>query len=104
MIGIDPAALAPTLPTAHAVGAQSPRSTLDQGDFLRLLTAQLQNQDPTKPVDNFQYVQQMATFAQVSGGTETNVKLAAVIERLDQLIAQTTPPVLPTPPAPPATT
>ena len=95
MIGINGTDAA-GIPVAQPVTQKSPRSTLDQGDFLRLLTAQLQNQDPTKPVDNFQYVQQMATFAQVSGGTETNVKLTAVIERLDRLIAQSTPP---TPPA-----
>ena len=76
------------LPAAQPAAAKAPKSTLDQGDFLRLLTAQLQNQDPTKPVDNFQYVQQMAMFAQVSGSTETNVKLSTVISRLDQLIAQ----------------
>lgn len=76
------------LPAAQPATAKAPKSTLDQGDFLRLLTAQLQNQDPTKPVDNFQYVQQMAMFAQVSGSTETNVKLSTVISRLDQLIAQ----------------
>ena len=87
MSSISPAA---GLPAAQPPTARPPRSTLDQGDFLRLLTAQLQNQDPTKPVDNFQYVQQMAMFAQVSGSTETNVKLSAVIERLDQLIAQAT--------------
>ena len=84
-------ALPAGLPAAKSVAAKAPKATLDQGDFLRLLSAQLQNQDPTKPVDNFQYVQQMATFAQVSGSTETNVKLAAVIDRLDRLIAQTAP-------------
>ncbi len=83
------------LPAAQPATAKPPKSTLDQGDFLRLLTAQLQNQDPTKPVDNFQYVQQMAMFAQVSGSTETNVKLSAVIDRLDKLIAQTTPTTTP---------
>ena len=87
----DNAAIPAIIPAALPTTAKAPKSTLDQGDFLRLLTAQLQNQDPTKPVDNFQYVQQMAMFAQVSGGTETNVKLAAVSERLDQLIAQSTP-------------
>ena len=84
-------ALPAGLPAAKPVATKAPKATLDQGDFLRLLSAQLQNQDPTKPVDNFQYVQQMATFAQVSGSTETNVKLAAVIDRLDRLIAQTAP-------------
>lgn len=84
-------AIPPGLPAAQPITIRPPKSTLDQGDFLRLLTAQLQNQDPTKPVDNFQYVQQMAMFAQVSGSTETNVKLAAVIDRLDQLIARSAP-------------
>lgn len=84
-------AIPPGLPAAQPITTRPPKSTLDQGDFLRLLTAQLQNQDPTKPVDNFQYVQQMAMFAQVSGSTETNVKLAAVIDRLDQLIARSAP-------------
>ena len=88
MTGITPAAGLPPVP---APPTRNSRSTMDQGDFLRLLTAQLQNQDPTKPVDNFQYVQQMAMFAQVSGGTETNVKLGAVIDRLDRLIARNPP-------------
>lgn len=85
-------ALPAAIPAAPPATARSPKSTLDQGDFLRLLTAQLQNQDPTKPVDNFQYVQQMAMFAQVEGGSATNTKLDAVIARLDQLIAQNSPP------------
>ena len=91
MSKVDPT-LPASLPVALPAIAKAPKSTLDQGDFLRLLTAQLQNQDPTKPVDNFQYVQQMAMFAQVEGGSATNAKLDAVVERLDRLIAQTTPP------------
>jgi flagellar basal-body rod modification protein FlgD len=31
-------------------------------DFMKLLIAQLQNQDPTSPVDNQQFVTQLATF------------------------------------------
>jgi len=92
MSSVDPASAIAGLPAATPPTARAPKSTLDQGDFLRLLTAQLQNQDPTKPVDNFQYVQQMAMFAQVEGGSATNTKLDAVIARLDQLIAQVSPP------------
>ena len=54
-----------------------------ENNFLTLMVAQIQNQDPTKPVDNFQYVQQMAMFAQVEGGSATNAKLDAVIARLE---------------------
>ena len=39
---------------------------MTQGDFLKLLTAQLQAQDPTNPVDNSQFVSQMAQFSQLS--------------------------------------
>ena len=41
-------------------------STMTQADFLKLMTAQLQAQDPTNPVDNSQFVSQMAQFSQLS--------------------------------------
>jgi flagellar basal-body rod modification protein FlgD len=75
------------LPAARPATPAAPKSTLGQAEFLRLLTAQLQNQDPTKPVDNLQYVQQMAMFSQIAGTTEGNQKLDAIADRLDQLIA-----------------
>ena len=67
---------------------KAPKKTLDQADFLALMTAQLKNQDPTKPVDNTEYVAQMAQFSTLSGVTETNRNLAAIIARLDALIVQ----------------
>jgi len=41
--------------------------TLDQEDFLRLLTQQLSMQDPSKPVDNDSMISQMASFSTVDG-------------------------------------
>ncbi len=70
---------------------KAPKKTLDQSDFLALMSAQLKNQDPTKPVDNTEYVAQMAQFSAVSGIAGTNTALATVIERLDRLIAASTP-------------
>ena len=75
------------LPVARPPTPPAPKETLGQAEFLRLLTAQLQNQDPTKPIDNLQYVQQMAMFSQIAGTTEGNQKLDAIAQRLDQLIA-----------------
>ena len=53
-----------------ALGLNSPNSsaskkkdTLEQADFLRLMTEQLQHQDPLKPMDNTQMVAQMAQFS-----------------------------------------
>lgn len=79
------------IPRAPAPATRTPKDTLDQGDFLTLMTAQLKNQDPTKPVDNQQYVQQMAMFSQLAGTTETNAKLVEITQRLDRLIAATNP-------------
>lgn len=59
---------------------------MDQGDFLRLMTAQLAQQDPFNPVDNQQMVAQMAQFSSLAGISETNTTLQQIS---DQLTAQT---------------
>ena len=59
---------------------------LDQSDFLRLMTAQLSQQDPFNPVDNQQMVAQMAQFSSLAGVNDTNTALAKISE---QLTAQT---------------
>ena len=48
--------------------------TLNQEDFFALLTEQLANQDPTKPVDNDQMVAQMTNFTMAEGITDLNEK------------------------------
>ncbi len=40
---------------------------LGQDDFLELMVAQMENQDPTKPMDNFQFLSQIAQFGTVEG-------------------------------------
>jgi len=40
---------------------------LNQGDFLKLMTTQLNNQDPTQPTDSSQMLAQMAQLSTVSG-------------------------------------
>ncbi|GAA0857120.1 flagellar hook assembly protein FlgD [Aliiglaciecola litoralis] len=47
---------------------------LSQEDFFALLTEQLANQDPTKPVDNDQMVSQMTSFSISEGIDELNVQ------------------------------
>lgn len=48
-------------------------------DFLRLLTTQLQNQDPTAPTDTNQLTQQIATLSQVEQQINTNSNLQKLI-------------------------
>lgn len=47
----------------RVTGAAS--SKLDQADFLKLLTQQLQYQDPMEPMDNSQFVSQTNQFSQL---------------------------------------
>jgi len=47
--------------------ASASNNSLGQSDFLELLVAQLQNQDPMKPMENGEFLGQMAQFSTVSG-------------------------------------
>lgn len=44
---------------------------LGQADFLKLLTQQLQFQDPMEPQDNSQFISQMCQFSQLEVSTDT---------------------------------
>jgi flagellar basal-body rod modification protein FlgD len=57
-------------------------SNMDQSDFLKLMTAQMKNQDPFDPVDNTQMVAQMAQFSSLAGISEMNTTLRAIAEKL----------------------
>jgi len=57
-------------------------STLDQSAFLKLLTTQMQTQDPFNPVDNTQMVAQMAQFSSTTGIAEMNQSLKSIMTSL----------------------
>ena len=63
--------------------------SLGQGDFLRLLTVQMQQQDPFDPVDNKEMLAQMAQFSSLAGVSETNAMLERIADKLDLLIETT---------------
>ena len=63
--------------------------SLGQGDFLRLLTVQMQQQDPFDPVDNKEMLAQMAQFSSLAGVSETNATLEQIAEKLGLLIETT---------------
>jgi len=50
-------------------------ATLNYDDFLQLMVAQLQNQDPLNPTDSTEYMSQIAQFSSVEQGINTNSKL-----------------------------
>ena len=57
---------------------------LGQKDFLKLMTTQLQNQDPFAPMDNGDFIAQMAQFSTVTGIEEMNNSLGKLVEEFDQ--------------------
>ncbi|MCF6271719.1 MAG: hypothetical protein L3J37_00815 [Rhodobacteraceae bacterium] len=50
--------------------------------FLSLLTAQLRNQDPLKPVESTAFVAQLASFSAVEQQVQSNTKLESILEAL----------------------
>ena len=53
-------------------------NNLNEGDFMKLLTTQLANQDPTAPVDNTQMLAQLAQFSTLAAATTTNTDLGTI--------------------------
>ena len=65
-----------------AAPAPKAAGSMDEADFLRLMTTQLTTQDPFNPVDNTQMVAQMAQFSQVAGIAEMNQSLKTLVGQL----------------------
>jgi flagellar basal-body rod modification protein FlgD len=69
-------------------------ASLDYTAFLRLLIAQMQNQDPTNPTDPAQWMGQIASFSNVEQAIQTNAKLDSLmtsmaLSQVDGLIGRT---------------
>ena len=56
-------------------------ATLNYESFLKLLVAQMKNQDPTEPMDATQQMAQLATFSQVEQTIKTNKNLESMLQR-----------------------
>ncbi|TPO08919.1 flagellar hook assembly protein FlgD [Mesorhizobium sp. B1-1-5] len=70
-----------TIPVgANQASQQTSKTAVDYQSFLKLLIAEMKNQDPTKPMDSTQYVAQLATFSQVEQSVQTNTKLDQIMQ------------------------
>lgn len=66
--------------TDAAQSAAGKAQTVDYQSFLRLLVAQMKNQDPTSPMESTDYVAQLATFSQVEQSVQINNKLDGILQ------------------------
>ncbi len=74
-----------TTPTATTPAASTKSATAINADFqtfLKLLTTQMQNQDPMKPLDSTQFVAQLASFSSVEQQVQSNDKLDGILTAL----------------------
>lgn len=62
--------------------AAGTKLTADYDMFLKLLTAQMQNQDPLDPMDTAQYTQQLVQYSQVEQSIEQNTTLKSILSSL----------------------
>lgn len=70
-----------TNPWANAsANSDAASATMNYDSFLKLLVAQMQNQDPTKPMDATSQIQQLATFSQVEQSIKTNTLLRSMLQ------------------------
>ncbi|BCA59771.1 flagellar hook assembly protein FlgD [Sphingomonas sp. HMP6] len=68
--------------SSTAATATAKSSSLGTSDFLKLLTAQLQNQDPFSPTDNSQMVAQLAQITSTSGIADMGATLKEIQTKL----------------------
>ena len=66
--------------TTSTATTDTKEATLNYESFLKLLVAQMQNQDPTDPIDASQQMSQLASFSTVEQAIKTNKHLESLIQ------------------------
>lgn len=79
-ITTDALARSTTTPKTAATGDARTKLAENFSQFLTLLTTQLQNQDPTNPMNTNEFTNQLVMFSQVEQQIDTNKNLQALLD------------------------
>lgn len=79
-MNVTPSSLAAA--TEAAAQPNAPVETEEMSQFLQLLTAQIENQDPLEPLEANQFIEQLATINALEQQIQTNVYLEEAVQLL----------------------
>lgn len=68
-----------SLNSGTAQGSPSPGNSLGQADFLKLLMAQMQHQDPMSPMSGTDFTAQLAQFSSLQGIQQLNTNISSML-------------------------
>jgi flagellar basal-body rod modification protein FlgD len=86
--------VSPTASQSSDTATSAASASVDYNAFLKLLIAQIKNQDPTKPMDSAQLMSQLASFSNVEQSIKINQKLdslmtSTALSQIESLVGRT---------------
>ncbi len=69
-------------PASNNAAANKPNDELNQADFIELLVAQVKNQDPTKPMDPSEFMNQLTQSSMVNGLNDLQTSFDSLATKL----------------------